>query len=309
MSLTRIQPSALDKTLNYTANAFTANYIVFSDGTTQTTAGGGGSGGGVSASGYLANSIIFANTTGYLSNTSVLQFISSNNTLITSNVKSTTGFIFPDGTIQTTAGGAGGAGISPGIVTPGTYGNTSYVPVITVDTYGRVTNISNVAISSANTSQNVFTFITTQGQSTFTLSGSNTYTPNLVSVYVNGFYLNPKSYTATTGTTVVLNTNVPIFGGEIVDIVSVPAGGSGSTTVTTGSSSQIGTGTAGQYLVANSQNSPVWQNRVTKTVDSTPPSNALEGDTWYDTSTGKWSMYLVSGNGVTGAGWIEVGRP
>lgn len=44
MSLTRIQPSALDQTLNYTANTFTANYITFGDGTTQTTAGGGGSG-------------------------------------------------------------------------------------------------------------------------------------------------------------------------------------------------------------------------------------------------------------------------
>jgi hypothetical protein len=44
MALTRIQPSALDKTLNYTANTFSANYITFGDGTTQTTAGGGGSG-------------------------------------------------------------------------------------------------------------------------------------------------------------------------------------------------------------------------------------------------------------------------
>jgi hypothetical protein len=37
MALTRIQPSALDKTLNYTANTFTANYITFGDGTTQST--------------------------------------------------------------------------------------------------------------------------------------------------------------------------------------------------------------------------------------------------------------------------------
>ena len=36
MALTRIQPSALNQTLNYTANTFTANYITFGDGTTQT---------------------------------------------------------------------------------------------------------------------------------------------------------------------------------------------------------------------------------------------------------------------------------
>ena len=105
-----------------------------------TTSGGGG---GVSASGYLANSIIFANSTGYLSNTSGLQFISTNNTVITSNVQLSSGITFSDGTRQTTAGGSG---LSSGIVTPGTYGNTSYIPVITVDTYGRVTNVVNTAL-------------------------------------------------------------------------------------------------------------------------------------------------------------------
>jgi len=37
MALTRIQPSALDITLNYRANTVTANYITFGDGTSQTT--------------------------------------------------------------------------------------------------------------------------------------------------------------------------------------------------------------------------------------------------------------------------------
>jgi acetyltransferase-like isoleucine patch superfamily enzyme len=44
----------------------------------------GSGGGGISASGYLANSIIFANTAGYLSNSSSLQFLTSNNVLIVS---------------------------------------------------------------------------------------------------------------------------------------------------------------------------------------------------------------------------------
>jgi len=38
-------------------------------------------GGGVSASGYLNNSVIFANATGYLSNTTNIQFYTSNNNL------------------------------------------------------------------------------------------------------------------------------------------------------------------------------------------------------------------------------------
>jgi 6-phosphogluconolactonase (cycloisomerase 2 family) len=41
MALTRIQPAALDVTLNYRANNFTANGFTFADGTTQTTAPGG----------------------------------------------------------------------------------------------------------------------------------------------------------------------------------------------------------------------------------------------------------------------------
>jgi hypothetical protein len=38
-------------------------------------------------SGFLANSVLFANTTGYLSNTANIQFFTSNNTLVASNVK------------------------------------------------------------------------------------------------------------------------------------------------------------------------------------------------------------------------------
>jgi hypothetical protein len=71
-----------------------------------------GSSGG-SSSGYLANSIIFANTTGYLSNTNTLRFISSNNTLITGNVLlsgANARITFADGTSMNTA--ASGVGSS-----------------------------------------------------------------------------------------------------------------------------------------------------------------------------------------------------
>jgi hypothetical protein len=64
-------------------------------------------GGSGSSSGYLADSIIYANTTGYLSNVSSLQFFASNNTLLTTNLTLTSGsgglITFPDGTTQTTA--------------------------------------------------------------------------------------------------------------------------------------------------------------------------------------------------------------
>jgi hypothetical protein len=63
-----------------------------------------GSGGGISASGYLNNSVIFANTTGYLSNTNTIKFFSSNNSLYVANAVITGyGIVFPDGSIQTAA--------------------------------------------------------------------------------------------------------------------------------------------------------------------------------------------------------------
>jgi len=71
----------------YTGNVVitgSGNGITFTDGTRMTTAATGGGG---SSSGYLANSVIIANSTGYLSNTSALSFFASNNTLqITGNV-------------------------------------------------------------------------------------------------------------------------------------------------------------------------------------------------------------------------------
>ena len=72
-------------------------------------------GGTGSSSGYLASSVIYANTLGYLSNTSNLQYFSSNNTLVVANIRvptiytTSSGIVFPDGTSQSTA--AGGAAV------------------------------------------------------------------------------------------------------------------------------------------------------------------------------------------------------
>ena len=89
--------------------------------------------------------------------------------------------------------------------------------------------------------------------------------------------------------------------------------GSGTINVANGGTGQTANGTPGQYLIYPSGGATppvlVWKSRVTKTATSTAPTSPLEGDTWLDTTTGIWSMYLTSGNGVTSAGWVEIGRP
>jgi hypothetical protein len=82
MSLTRVQPSALDKTLNYTANTFTANYITFGDGTTQTTVSSSNSFSTILVSGQ---SNVIANTT-----TSILTLVAGSGITITTSQTSNT---------------------------------------------------------------------------------------------------------------------------------------------------------------------------------------------------------------------------
>lgn len=63
--------------------------------------------------------------------------------------------------------------------------------------------------------RNLETIVATENQDTFNV----TYTvSNGIDVFINGTRLSPSDYTASNGSTVVLN--VPCFGGELVDFVS-----------------------------------------------------------------------------------------
>lgn len=83
---------------------------------------------------------------------------------VAGQIHSATGYVFPDGTTQTTAysGNAGavtsitaGAGLSggtitgsgtislPSVGTSGTYGTATAIPVLTTDAYGRITGVTN----------------------------------------------------------------------------------------------------------------------------------------------------------------------
>jgi hypothetical protein len=119
---------------------------------------------GGSSSGYLANSIIFANTTGHLSNTNTLRFISSNNTLITGNVLlsgANARITFADGTSMNTA--ASGVGSSAPVtlvyantVTPASSSKITYRMSLTA-------NLTILAPSGASDGDQVEFWLTANG--------------------------------------------------------------------------------------------------------------------------------------------------
>ena len=104
----------------------------------------------------------------------------------------------------------------------GTYGSSSAVPVITVDSNGRITSISPVTVSggggggagSAGVTRNITTFTATAGQTSFNVS----YTVGTIDVFLNGSRLTDAEFTATNGTSVVLAT-----GASLNDVIDVAA--------------------------------------------------------------------------------------
>ena len=99
--LTLVAGSGISLATNGVANAITI-----------TSTGGGG---GVSASGYLANSVIIANSTGYLSNTSNLLYYSANNTLALTGNVSVRGSVSSNSNATGTMVVTGGVGVTGNI--------------------------------------------------------------------------------------------------------------------------------------------------------------------------------------------------
>ena len=136
-----------------------------------------------SLSGYLANSVIFANTSGYLSNTNGISFYRSNNTLVAANISvpiiytTLNGIVFPDGTSQTTA--ASGAATDASA-----RANTVYTQGVDVT---QNTNIQTAWNTANNALPNVGLVITVNSSSQLVISNTtastNTTTGALV---VNG---------------------------------------------------------------------------------------------------------------------------
>ena len=90
------------------------------------------------------------------------------------------------------------------------------------------TGVLSVTGGGAASIKSTQTFIATQNQTIFTISGG--YTAGLIDVFLNGVYLSPNQTTATNGTTVVLNEAAAV--GDIIDVIVVSPIYEGATTTT-----------------------------------------------------------------------------
>jgi hypothetical protein len=159
------------------------------------------------------------------------------------------------GTLPTTAGGTGLATYTTGDIIYASATNT--LAKLGVGSNGQVltlaSGIPSWASSSAATTRTTSTFTATASQTTFTVS----YTVGLIDVYRNGAKLADTDYTATNGTTVVLNTGAN--DGDTVETVaysalSIGTGVTSFSTGTTGLTPTSGSGNVtlgGTLAVAN----------------------------------------------------------
>jgi len=200
-------------------------------------------GGGGSSSGYLANSVIFANNTGYLSNTNTLRFFGSNNTLFTSSLTLNQGaggaITFPDGTTQSTSAVSAATD-----QTARNTANAAFAKANTIGTLGTQNSntilvsggsLDNVAIGSTTPNTGAFTTLTATTPIALSSGGTGKGTApgamsNLLG-YANNYSL-ALATTAANGLSGIVTLNyatqvspTPFAGGSYISVVGITPSG------------------------------------------------------------------------------------
>jgi hypothetical protein len=147
------------------------------------------------------------------------------------------------------------------------------------------TGVLSVSGAGAASIKSTQTFVVTEGQTVFTVTGG--YTPGLMDVFVNGVYLSPNQITATNGTTFTIND--PAATGDIVDVIVVSAIYEGATTTT----DQLPEGVVNLYYTNARARAAI-----------TLTTTGVSGAATYNSSTGVFNIPnyqgLVPAGGVAG---------
>ena len=138
------------------------------------------------------------------------------------------------------------------------------------------------------TLRNVSTFVATSGQTSFTVS----YNVGFVDVYINGVRLTESEYTASNGTSIVLNE--ACFGEETVDIISYNTtsnGSSGNSNIEYSSTAGIATYSTTAGIATVAQGLTGTPNISVGTVTATSYNGSGSNLTGITTSsTGSWTV-------------------
>jgi hypothetical protein len=225
------------------ATSFTANGVLYGNGTSAL---------GVTSAGTTGQ-VLLANTSGaptwgsVPSTGAVTSFQTSLNGLTPSTAS--TGAVTLAGTLGAVSGGTSFSSYTTGDIIYASATNT--LAKLGAGSNGQVltlaSGVPSWASSSAATTRTTSTFTATAGQTTFTVS----YTVGYIDVFRNGAKLAVTDYTATNGTTVVLNIGANV--GDTVETVAYSALslGAGVTTFSAGTTGLTpSTGSAGAVVLA-----------------------------------------------------------
>ena len=170
-------------------------------------------------------------------------------------------------------------------VTPGTYGGSSTVPVITIGQDGRITSATGASISGGGGGGGG---VATYSQTTWTANNGSTvistpYTPGYVQVYMNGVLLELTDFSAANGNTLTISANTK--GTETIDViawnvssVSNLSGGSPGAVVyqsAGNTTSFVAVGNTGQILVSAGSGAPQWTAQTNLVIANTQITGVL----------------------------------
>ena len=174
------------------------------------------------------------------------------------------------GNITSTGGATPVIDLASGIVTAGTYGSSALIPVVTVDTYGRVTTITTAAnpqgtvtsVSGAGTVSGLTLTGTVTSSGSLTLGGTLAVTPSdFASQTANTFLAAPNgapgvpTFRAIVAADVpTLNQNTTGTAANVTGVVALANGGTGQTTAAAAITALSGAQTSGYYLRSNGTN-------------------------------------------------------
>lgn len=174
------------------------------------------------------------------------------------------------GNITSTGGATPVIDLASGIVTAGTYGSATLIPVVTVDTYGRVTTVTTAAnpqgtvtsVGGTGTVSGLTLTGTVTSSGNLTLGGTLAVTPSdFASQTANTFLAAPNGAPGTPTFRAIVAADVPTLNqnttgtaANVTGTVAIANGGTGQTTAATAITALAGTQTSGYYLRSNGTN-------------------------------------------------------